>query len=119
MAKLVQTEQPCIAVGEDGRLHPLLAVFDVSEADRALQWARQGRSVRDFVRGFQAVTLLEEDLRNLNHWPDARPHPDLVLQAWLGDLPPESAKYVLRSEMARRRAAGIVVPEYNQSPLQQ
>lgn len=116
LVPLLRCEGPCVAQTPDGQVHPLVGVFSSSDAARALDGAKRGHSVRSFVRDHPRVTLPEQALRNLNRWPDDRVHPNRILAAVLADLPPDAARRAWQAEAARRFAAGISVPEYNQRP---
>jgi molybdopterin-guanine dinucleotide biosynthesis protein A len=69
---LIDAAEPDGAVAFDGdRTHPLVAALPAGWADRALSWARDGRSVHTFVEGCRRVTLTEGVLLNVNRPEDA------------------------------------------------
>lgn len=87
--------------------HPLVGVFP-AEVDRLRTWIREGRSARSFSRA-PVVDLPPEDLVDRNQgggpWP-----PERLLER-VHSLSGVEAERVLRGELARLAARGVVVPE--------
>jgi len=55
-----------VAVGPEGRIHPLIAAYRTAEASRALDLARSGQSATRFAVGCAQVVLEPTVLRNMN-----------------------------------------------------
>jgi molybdopterin-guanine dinucleotide biosynthesis protein A len=108
--QLLLAAGPCVAVGPDGRPHPLLAVFPPER----LGWVRtlvheHGRA-QSAVEGLLRVELPVEALRNANRPEDRPPSPIAALAV---HLPPGvDVARVVGGERERQRARGIVEPPF-------
>jgi molybdopterin-guanine dinucleotide biosynthesis protein A len=63
--RLLSEQRACVAT-VDGQVHPLFAVIPVHMQDRAAEFARAGRSARDFVSALPKVELPSPNLNDAN-----------------------------------------------------
>ena len=62
---LLMHNGPCVAT-QNGQNHPLVCVINTDQAPRAVEFAHQGRSVRDFVHALPAVQVPQPSLNDAN-----------------------------------------------------
>ena len=107
--RALQVGEPCVAFDGE-RVHPLVAVYPRSWADRAEAMAGRGASVRSFAEGLRRITLQAASLANFNRWSEVgRPGPVRALLSRLGALGDEER--IAAGELARLAAAGVMDPE--------